>query len=370
MPAAVETTPPVSIPAVPIVPAPAATDPVDALFGDDPVKPAEAPKPADTPVVDPASETPAPAMPEGEATPKTDAIDDLFGDTTKPAEPAKDAEAAKETAKESAIDDLFGTETNPPAKEAPAEKPKESIDDLFGTEKSDPSAKPAPADEPKIDDLFGTESTEPTPAKTAPAPASNESIDDLFGTPDPKPSEGEPAPAQGATDSAKPAETLDDIFGKPVSTEASQKPNADDKYLDSLFPTKPEPTKTDSSKGAPGQSKPQPSKDSSPKKGNADPLDELFGLGEFTPPQQFRGAEFQTWVDNTGTYSVKARLAVIYTDRVKLLKENGKFTTVPLSRLSDRDFAYVQWVASNLSSEANTKFVKNEVENSDSDSIR
>ena len=231
--------------------------------------------------------------------------------------------------------------------------------------------------------MFGTESAAPAPAKSEPAPASNETIDDLFGTPESK-------PADGAADSAKPEESLDDLFGKPVSTETTASPSTDDQYLDSLFPTKPEPTKPEPTKPEPTKpepTKPEPTKpavgkvapkgeapkspkESAPKKGNADPLDELFGLGEFTPPQQFRGAEFQTWVDNTGTYSVKARLAVIYTDRVKLLKENGKFTTVPLSRLSDRDFAYVQWVASNLAVESNTKFVKKDAENSDIENIR
>ncbi len=139
----------------------------------------------------------------------------------------------------------------------------------------------------------------------------------------------------------------------------------DDKYLDNLFPVKPE-----EKKEAPTTPSAPTQKESAPKKDNVDPLDKLFGLGQFTPPEQFRGAEFQTWVDNTGTYSVKARLAVIYTDRVKLLKENGKYTTVPLNRLSDRDFAYVQWVASNLSAEANTKFVKKDAETGDTDSIR
>jgi hypothetical protein len=263
-----------------------------------------------------------------------------------------------EPAKDAAVDDVFGAETALPAKEAPAAEPKDAIEDLFGSEKTDAPATPAPEKKSGLDDLFGTESTEPAPAKTEAAPAQNESIDDLFGTPETK-------PAEGTTEPVKPKESLDDLFGKPVSIDAAGPASSNIKTKDSQLPVKPE-----AKKETPNTPAPQPETESSPKKGNADPLDELFGLGEFTPPQQFRGAEFQTWVDNTGTYSVKARLAVIYTDRVKLIKENGKFTTVSLSRLSDRDFAYVQWVASNLAAEANAKFVKKDVETSDTDSIR
>jgi hypothetical protein len=99
-------------------------------------------------------------------------------------------------------------------------------------------------------------------------------------------------------------------------------------------------------------------------------LDKLFGIGSFTAPSQFNGAEFKTWIDNTGTYTIKARLAVIYGDKVKLLKDNGKFTTVSLDRLSDRDFEYVKWVATNLSPDKATKFVKKDSEKLDSDSVR
>ena len=88
-------------------------------------------------------------------------------------------------------------------------------------------------------------------------------------------------------------------------------------------------------------------------------LDKLFGVGSFTPPPQFDGAEYRQWVDNTGAYSIKARLTVIYSDKIKLTKENGKTTTVPLSRLSGADFGYVQWVVSSLTGEQTSMLVKN-----------
>ena len=91
-----------------------------------------------------------------------------------------------------------------------------------------------------------------------------------------------------------------------------------------------------------------------------DDLDALFGIGAYTPASEFKGAEFRQWVDNSGTYRVKARLVVIYVDKIKLLKENGNVTTVPLSRLSDADFGYVSWVASNLTNEQTARMVKSE----------
>jgi hypothetical protein len=55
-----------------------------------------------------------------------------------------------------------------------------------------------------------------------------------------------------------------------------------------------------------------------------------------------RELPMRTWVDNTGHYEVEARLVVIMVDSVRLLKENGRTTTVPMSRLSDGDRDYVE----------------------------
>ena len=110
--------------------------------------------------------------------------------------------------------------------------------------------------------------------------------------------------------------------------------------------------------------------DAAKAKEQVDELDALFGVGAFAPPSEFKGAEFRQWIDNSGAYQVKARLAVIYVDKVKLLKENGKFTTVPLSRLSDADFGYVSWVATNLTTEQTARMVKTESQSTESDVSR
>jgi hypothetical protein len=77
-------------------------------------------------------------------------------------------------------------------------------------------------------------------------------------------------------------------------------------------------------------------------------LDRLFGETSFEPPQEFRGAEVRRWQDNTGAYEVQGRLAIIYPDKVKILKPNGRTTTVSMRRLSSSDQAYVRWVAEQL----------------------
>ncbi len=56
----------------------------------------------------------------------------------------------------------------------------------------------------------------------------------------------------------------------------------------------------------------------------------------------FANSPVRTWRDNTGTFEVTGRLVVVMPDKVRLLKENGRFTTVPMRRLSDTDRQYVE----------------------------
>lgn len=50
------------------------------------------------------------------------------------------------------------------------------------------------------------------------------------------------------------------------------------------------------------------------------------------------------WIDNSGQYRVQGRLILILDGKVRLLKETGRTTTVPLDRLSEADRAYVERV--------------------------
>jgi hypothetical protein len=57
-----------------------------------------------------------------------------------------------------------------------------------------------------------------------------------------------------------------------------------------------------------------------------------------TPVQQ----AMRLWTDNTGKFQVRARLVSVADGKARLLKENGHFTTVPFTRLSAADLAFVQ----------------------------
>ena len=48
------------------------------------------------------------------------------------------------------------------------------------------------------------------------------------------------------------------------------------------------------------------------------------------------------WIDNTGTYTTTARLVVVADNHVRLFKDNGRYTTVPMRRLSQADEQYVR----------------------------
>jgi hypothetical protein len=48
------------------------------------------------------------------------------------------------------------------------------------------------------------------------------------------------------------------------------------------------------------------------------------------------------WTDNTGKFQIRARLFAVADGQVRLLKETGRFTTVPFERLSAGDRQFVE----------------------------
>ena len=315
-----------------VEPEPAALAPDDAMPVEDAAVPAEVAEPVD---LEPIMEEPAAVEPPAAEPDAVAPIDDLFGEPA--AEPAAaDALAEPEMAPEG----------EPAVEPDMAAEPAADLDALFGDEPAAAAAdEPAmpdadPAAEPMADDdLFG----EPAPEAAAEEPAApaenaDAALDGLFNE-EVKP-EADPldAPAKDANEP-----DLEDIFGKPVNTDSA--------------------TPTDLDNSAPK------TKAAAPNDNDA-ALDALFGLGAAAPAPKFDGAEYRQWVDNTGAYSVNARLAVIFTDKVKLMKENGSFTTVPLARLSEADFAYVQWVASSMTGETASMLVKNDQSPTDAESTR
>jgi hypothetical protein len=63
-------------------------------------------------------------------------------------------------------------------------------------------------------------------------------------------------------------------------------------------------------------------------------------------PGGLASAEMRSWVDNTGSYSCNGRLISILDGHARLLKDNGRTTTVPLYRLSAGDLEFLHRQAS------------------------
>lgn len=182
----------------------------------------------------------------------------------------------------------------PPA--APEENLFDSTEDAVTPPASavPPAAEPAdteimpPAETPvETDDLFGSPSDAPVETPVEP-PATEDSTDDLFG--------GESAPAETPAATDDPAETTDE-----APAEESKEEETDDIF------------------------------------GARNILREAGGLAS---------SEHRVWVDNTGRYSVNARLLQMTGGHVRLMKDNGRTTTVPINRLSVRDLEFVNRQAS------------------------
>jgi hypothetical protein len=196
-----------------------------------------------------------------------------------------------------------------------------------------PSAEPVPprAEPPPPDE--SPEPAEPAIDPIDPSPAADRPLD--------VPSEGpvvppvvEPSPDEPfAVPPRAPAvpprdEAIEEPFGAPVAP-APQPPDepaapatgADGGLFDNLFAAPP-----------------------------AEPASEVFpeksifeGLFDPAPqPPAPRMPSMRMWLDNTGRFQTRARLAEILDGKVRLYKDNGRYSTVPLRRLSEVDLAYVR----------------------------
>ncbi len=210
-----------------------------------------------------------------------------------------------------------------------------------------PAPKTQPVAKPAEDDLFN-DSTKP-----APKAPTNPAEDDLFDS----------GPAKPAMPAKPSAPTEDNLFDAGTPTEkpapASSPLKKDD--IDSLF---------DEDNGA----KPAPTKAPAPKK-PAESADDLFGLGPEEPaspsvaagsPESPRSPAIEAapqvaesdasgmrwWTDDTGQYRVFARIDALLDGKVRLLKDTGRYTTVPFERLSGHDADFVNQYARAKSHEA------------------
>ena len=77
-------------------------------------------------------------------------------------------------------------------------------------------------------------------------------------------------------------------------------------------------------------------------------LDDLFGarpakpMSTQTVATKTEELPFRQWTDNTGQYKTLARLANVTETHVRLLKDNGRYSTVSKRRLSQDDLKYVE----------------------------
>jgi hypothetical protein len=173
---------------------------------------------------------------------------------------------------------------------------------------------------------------ETTPPADATPPAETPE-DDLFGpatqgtTPPAEPSGTPPS------EPAAPDTSIDDLFGPAAGTEATE---------GSATPTGAEST-TPAGEAAPAGSGEE-----------TDAGENIFDTGYeiLREPGGLASAELRTWVDNTGNYSCRGRLIRFLDNHVRLLKDNGRTTTVPLTRLSANDLQFVHRQASAQQMEA------------------
>ncbi len=281
------------------------------------------------------------------------AVPDIEGDVAVPApppvdEPAEPAEPAEPTPPEEPespkpVDEPEEPAEKPPAKKVVKEEPAPAEPKPTEPKPTEPPAKPEPAKpDTTLDDLFGdlpAEEAAPKEAMPAETPDTGDNLDDLFGPP----AEEKPA--------AKPAEeSLDDLFGPPAEKPPAEKPPAEKPPAEKPPAEKPPAEKPPAEK--PPAEKPPADKPAA----DAGNLDDLFGppaakkpaaADPFGDSTQWQPLELpmRLWVDNTGSYQVRARLLVVTSDGVRLLKENGRTTTVSVLRLSNADQSYVDRIA-------------------------
>jgi hypothetical protein len=261
--------------------------------------------------------------------------------------------AVEEAPAEEAVDEPI---VLPPVEEeTPAEQvtpPAEDGMDIFGEppaaeEAAPPAEEAAPMEEESLDDIFSTPPAaeeaapaveEATPStEGAPAEESTDSLDDLFGDTSAPTTDAEPRMATTPDES-----NLDDLFGDvQAETPAAEAPATEAApAADDLFPAETE-------EAAPAEATPAPADSSD--------LDDLFGQ---RPPRASSATHmveqpttqltFRRWTDNTGNYTTVGRLVQVGRTHVRLLKDNGRFTTVSRTRLSQADLAYVDQMVQQL----------------------
>lgn len=288
---------PSETPSVP-APAPAAPVAVDAPRPSAP-KPVSEPLEPLTPIAPASAEKPLPPAPPAATEPapvpqpqfKTAA--EILAES---AEKERLEKAAAEAAKPAA------PAAEPPMKEAPTEP---------APEKSAPA--PAP-EEPETP-------AEPAPKKPAPKPAAENFFDEDGDAPEEEPASEDRAPMK-KNEPAK--ESSEDLFDEPEA----ETPSADAAPAPAEEPAAEAPSEEESEEES--------------EKTEDDP----FALLDANPEPVRR------WIDSSGRHETIGRLVEVHPDRVRILKRNGRYTTVPMHLLSLHDQAYATAVGERLAGQS------------------
>ena len=300
--------------------------------------------PADPPAPAADDSTKAPATDDADQSPTEDAT--LPGDEPKLDLPGDDSDELS-LFDEPATDDAGSNDSLPPM-------PEDDNDIL-----SDPLPDDSSEDETDIDVLLPADEDELPADDALPAvepPADDDELDDLFG-------ESEPAENGDERVANNPEDEGDDLF-EDLDVEVDiQEPAdlpVDSDETEDLFPT-------DDADALPSDSDdtedlfPTDDADETPSdsEDSDDDLDNLFGQASATkapataqvttPVEQSNSTPlFRVWTDDTGDYRTVGQLVKISDTHIRLLKDNGRFSTVPKHRLSEGDLAYVQQMAKQM----------------------
>ncbi len=101
----------------------------------------------------------------------------------------------------------------------------------------------------------------------------------------------------------------------------------------------------------PGPAPSLPSEPTPPAIPPAKPMPKPNDDDPFAAPKTTKASRLRVWTDDSGTFQVRAELVQVLDGKVKLLKDNGKFSTVPTDRLSAADLAFVRSQSAVASSE-------------------
>jgi hypothetical protein len=237
------------------------------------------------------------------------------------------------------------------AADMPTDEPATAVDEP-GADDAESFERPdAPADVDSTDEPMADE------ADAAPAQPKRRNLfddapaDETEAFEGPRKTDGDPLPPGDAFDAPDdafeaPKEAMesvegDDAFGIPEEPPMDDAP-ADAKEQDAFEPATDdvmdetpadEPAIEEPASDAPAVE--EPATEEAP--ADADPFDTSV---LHTPGQPSR-----SWRDDTGRHGTEGRLVEVHADRVRILKATGRYTTVPMSRLSPADRDHVAGVA-------------------------